>query len=505
MALLIAAINPCVALATDYFVATNGIDSNDRDGLSEGSAWGSLAYACDRVEAGKHAIHVLPGEYVATRTAFPKNGLSIIGRQPEGPDVSRIVASAEWTMPELAEFEGHEGFDQYLIAASAKRADGSWLPVEDLTVTNLELASLPSHRITGAFYCRDGTRIVLQYLNVHDFRWNGLRVEFSKSVEVHHCNVRDASTQRLPSREGGLVRTRWLADSRIHHNRIVAKETMGYGYKGGGHERVRLDHNFIDTTYFAIESPFEDERQLEIDHNHLTRCISIPRSMQGDPAKEGYEYSVRVHHNYLTDSYTIEGPRDYLELDHNWIHVEQRGGRIYSHHGGESRGPIKIHHNVIENLDTGFVWMNEGFVGNMSMFNNTIVCGDPGQHIGSILDAWSAERLDNWVFRNNIVVSAWSAPRWLHGMDRGIPTKITADHNLFVNCNEVPAGNFLNQSPGLLRTGAKPSSFYMPQAQTSFVVDRGVDMGSSFVGKAPDLGALEYGEAAWVLEDIPQP
>ncbi len=53
------------------------------------------------------------------------------------------------------------------------------------------------------------------------------------------------------------IRTRWLEVARIHHNRIIAKKSSGYGYKVWGHTKVRFDHNFFDTNYFAYESPFE--------------------------------------------------------------------------------------------------------------------------------------------------------------------------------------------------------------------------------------------------------
>lgn len=501
--LLVGLTLPCFGWATDYFVAVNGSDLSGHGSMTK--PWASLAYACENVPEGKHAIHVGPGEYVATRTAYPPNGVSIVGRKPSGNDVSRIIASREWPLPKLADHE-HDGQDQYLIAATAKRPGGGWRTVKDLTITSLELCSPPDHRITGAIFIRDGANIKLTHLNVHDFRWNGLRVTFCKQqVEIAHCTLTDASTERLPHREGGLIRTRWLGDARIHHNRIIARKTGGYGYKGGGHVKVRFDHNYVDTRYFAFESPFENEFEVELDHNHLTACISIPKFLQTDPKTKGYEYSYRIHHNYLTDSYTIEGPRGYLEFDHNWVHVEKPGGRIYSHHGAKSTGPIRIHHNVIENVDRSLIWMNEGLVEKMAVFNNTITCADAGSRGWNILSAWSGERMGHWEFRNNVVVAAWSQPRGVHHQERGVPDKMLVRDNLFVNFRDVPAGNHVDQDPGLQRGGTKPAPFYLPTGADSFVVDRGVDVGLPFAGKAPDLGAFEYGAKPWTLEAIPKP
>jgi len=505
LVLTLSLVTAASASAKDYYVSTDGVDAEERDGRTKNTAWASLAYACDRVEAGDHAIHILPGEYVATRTAYPKNGVAIVGRKPHGKDVTRIIASKEWDLPELQDYEDDKGRSEYLIAAVAGQPSGEWVPPRDLTINSLQLCSDPAHRITGAVYIRDGTNVVLKHLNVHDFRWNGLRVEHSENVLIEHCRVKNSSTQRLPNREGGLIRTRWIKHSRLHHNRLIARDTTGYGYKGGGHRDVRFDHNFVDTEYFAFESPFEHELGVEIDHNYLTRCISIPKYYQKAPSEEGYDYSVRIHHNYLTDSYTIEGPRGYLQFDHNWVHVEKTGGRIYTHHGAKSRGPIRIHHNVVENVDRNFVWMNKGLVENLFVFNNTIFCADAGKRSGTLLSSWTAERLNNWVCKNNIVVSAWSQPRRVHGTRRGVPEKITAKSNLFINFIDVPEGNFTGADPGLTREGEKPAPFYLPESAESVVVDRGVDVGLPFEGKAPDLGAFEFGGEPWKLEGIPQP
>jgi hypothetical protein len=387
-----------------------------------------------------------------------------------------------------------------------KQPSGEWLKPADICIRNLELCSNPQHQITGAVYCRDGTNIRMDQLYIHDFRWNGIRVEFSSQVEIAHCIIENASTQKLPSREGGLIRSRWLSKSRIHHNRIIARETIGYGYKGGGHRDFRFDHNYVDTQYFAFESPFENEFGVEIDHNRLTRCISIPKPGQGaDPAKEGFEFSFRIHHNILSDSYTIEGPRNHLRVDHNWISVENPGGRIYTQHGGRSNGPVWIHHNVIENVDRAFVWMNEGLAENIQIFNNTVFCADAGDRAGQLLGAWTAERLNGWIFTNNIAVAPESQPREVYPIQRDVPTKITVNNNLFVNFQEVPIGNLQADSPELTCEGSRPTPFFLPAGPTSPVVDRGVDVGLPFHGKAPDLGAFEYGAEPWTLEDIPEP
>jgi hypothetical protein len=276
----------------------------------------------------------------------------------------------------------------------------------------------------------------------------------------------------------------------------------GYGYKGGGHVGVRIHHNYVDVSGgFAIESAHENEFGVEIDHNYLTRCISIPKSGQGaDPDSRGYEYSFWIHDNYLTDSYTVEGPRNHLRLSHNYIHVERPNGRIYTHHGGINHGPVWIHHNVIENVDRALVWMNNGLAENIYIYNNTIFCADAGRRTGALLGAYSGDRLGNWVFKNNVVIAAWSQSRKLFPDQRGVPEKINATHNLCINVTGVPEGNYADVDPGLRREGDKPWHFYLPAGEGSPVVDRGEDVGFPSKGKAPDIGAFELGEERPLME-----
>ena len=483
-----------VAQADTFFVATDGVDSPMRDGRSKKSAWQSLAYACEQVPAGKHAISLAPGQYVAKRTAFPKSGVTIVGRKPWGKDITRIVASSDWQLCDQPHQENPE--DEYLI--SFKKAG-------DIHIHSLALESSPDHRITGAIRCSASKNIHLHDLVIKEFRWNGLLLANSQQVNLHDCQITNASTDK--SRYwGGSIRTQWLKHSEIHKNRIVSQVGGGYGYKGGGHEGVRIHHNVFDIEGgFAIESAHENEYGVEIDHNFANHCISIPKGGQGaDPNSRGYEYSFWIHHNYLTHSYTIEGPRNHLRFDHNYVHVDRPNGRIYTHHGGKNQGPIWIHHNVIENVDRGFVWMNEGLAENIFVYNNTVICADAGDRTGSLFGAYTAERLNNWVVKNNLFIGAWSRPRPLMASQREVPSKIVLQNNLCLDITGAPSGNHVNRDPGLRREGEKPAEFFAPASGESFVVDKGVDVGLPFQGDAPEIGAIELGET-WSLEDVPMP
>ena len=379
-----------------------------------------------------------------------------------------------------------------------------WTPVEEylvalrnsknVTIRDMSFASDPGHQISGAFHCSSLSHVKFLNLHIAEYRWAGIHINKGNNIEIGNCIIRHASTVRC-KHQGGLIRTKWIKDSRIHHNQIIGKKGGGYGYKAGGHENVRIDHNYISTGYFAIESAHEHEFGVEIDHNYLTRCMSIPKSNNSaNPKERGYDYSFWIHDNYLTDSYTIEGPRNYLIFEDNYVKIEKKGGRVYTHHGGRNNGPVVIRRNVIENVDRSFIWMNEGLAEGIEVTNNTVICAVAGENKGSIFGAYSGDRLNGWVARNNVFIAPESEPRSVRPTQRGVSEKIEITHNLFVNFKGVPEGNFEGETPGFKATGEKPWPYYTPADGKSFLVDRGMDTGFPFEGKAPDLGAYELGK-----------
>ena len=438
--------------AETFLVATNGSDDAARDGRTAATAWASLAFACERVSEGAHTILAGPGEFIATRAAKPSYGIIIAGSGTEGEKATRLVAAKDW--PLAANLKDMGPPEEYLVVLAK---------VKDVTVRDLVLCSTPEHRITGAVRCQGSQGVTLERLVVREFRWNGLALENSEKLNVRHCLIENASTDKLQN-NGGLIRTRWIKDSEMGYNRLVSTIGKGYGYKAGGHTNVRLHDNHIEVAgEFAIESAHENEFGVEIDHNFLNRCISVPKGGQGaDPKQRGHEYSFWIHHNLMTDSYAIEGPRNHLRLDHNYIRCEKPNGRIYTQHGGINHGPVWIHHNIVENADRAFIWMNQGLAENIHAFNNTVVFAEAGDRAGSILGAYSGDRMNSWLVKNNIFIAPASQLRRFMPAERGVPLKITATNNICVNITGLPPGNHNVAAPVLKMSGNKPLPFYAP-------------------------------------------
>lgn len=475
-----------------FFVSPKGVDAKARDGKTAETAWRSLSYACDRTPAGKHVIQLAAGTYTATRTARPKSGVSIVGKGHTGKTATRIVADTGWTLRDGLPKTNPP--DEYLIAFSKS---------ENITVRDLALASPESRPITGGLFCARSKSITINNLSVKNFRWAGLHLEYSSKLNVHHCEIHNASTEKH-RHHNGLIRTRWIKQSEIHHNRITSTTRNGYGYKGGGHVGVRIYNNHFEVAGgFAIECAHENEFGVEIDHNFANRCFSVPKGGQSaDPNKRGYKFTFHIHHNYLTDSYTIEGPRNHLRVSHNYISIKKTNGRVYTHHGGINRGPVWIHHNVIENVDRAFVWKNRGVAENIYVYNNTVLCAEAGKRAGALIAAPNREGIKNWVVKNNIFIAPAKQPRKFHPNRRGVGEEIKASHNICINLTDVPKGNFTGKLPGFKNDGGKPWPFYQLR-DDAFALDRGTKVGFPFKGKSPDIGAIESGMPS-SLKGIPK-
>ncbi len=481
--LLLTSVSP-VLQAEIFYVNHEGKDDPDRDGTRVQKSWRTLAYAAERIPAGDHLIRLGQGVFEETKPIVVKSGIKIIGKGRGKKQFTEVRAATTFPLSEDPCSDKDSAGFLFVFNKVAKNK-----------IENLIISSPKDRRIRGGLFFTRSQKITLKNLHVREFRWAGIHIEYSNQVELSESTIENASTEKCRF-HNGLIRTKWLKHSEIHHNKIISTVGKGYGYKGGGHEGVRIHHNHIEVEGgFSIESAHENEFGVEIDHNYANKCISIPKGGPGaDPKTRGFKYSFWIHDNYLTDSYTIEGPRNHLRFNHNYVHIKKTNGRVYTHHGGKNHGPIWIHNNIIENVDRAFIWMNRGLAENIFVYNNTVFFADAGNRSGNILGAYSGERLNNWVVKNNIFICAWSQPRRFFSDKRGVDKKIVTANNLLINVLGVPDGNFVEKLPELKREGRKPWPFYQPKSKESWIIEKGVDVGLPFSGKVPTLGAYTWNE-----------
>ena len=466
-----------VSLPTaDYDVRSDGVDDDARSGQGD-EAFRTLAYACDRAAAGD-TIRLGPGRHLCTRPAVIKPKMRVLGRgfHGRGENFSVLVADLpNWERPLVDEASGRfcEGaYEDRVLAYVHKADEASFFGVQfQSEPENPQASGGPADRLVGGVFVRDCTGVTIDTCRFEDFRWAGVYGFVCTDLRILRCGFSRCSTDKCGHR-GGQIYTRWQTNIEVANCRLAPLEASGgYGYKGGGHTGAKIHDNTVTPCYFAIESPHENEAGVEINNNVLHGAISIPKG--GDaapPQKRGFPFSFDIHHNVITSSYVIEGPRNYLNVHHNYMPLEKPGGCVYTQFGGFTEGPIWIEHNVIENVDRSLVWQREGRTANLFVRANTVFFADAGPRTGLAFSAWAGDRIDNWVVEDNIFVAAWSRPRSLMRTERGVPEKITLRNNVMVNMLGGASGNRA-VSPGLVRGEAeKPWAYYRPLSEDSPVV-----------------------------------
>ena len=491
-----------------YYVSTTGQDDAGRDGLSLATAWKSIAYAFQQVPKGEHTIQLGAGVFTLSKTAPLKSGWTLNGQGHTGSNTTTIINASTFS-PEgaiclpLSQERDDFPLENYLIGGNG---------LENVTISNLVLTSRLDQPLDGAIMMKYARNLELFNLTVREFPWNGIYLREGKQVRIHHSLFEDASYERLCNTWGGALRTRYMNDFTLDHCEFKTTKGGAYGYKGSGHENAKVHDNLFhgkttlgaDETYrpFDFESAHEFEWGLEIYNNTFNGMVSVPKSNEqglqsNGGAKLTYPYSIRIHDNTFYGSGGVEGPRSHLEIDHNYFAQKwNNNGRVYEIHGASTDkvGPTSIHHNVAE-CSMGFIFKKNQNSPDMSIYNNTVYLVNTTRNNfpTSFLEVSGA--VSNWQVKNNLVITL-DQPNNGTAFSRGsLPTSgFTMSHNLAWNLPGTPAG-VEKTDPRLALTGEKPTAYYLAKDQNSAVVDAGTDVGFSFEGSAPDIGAYEWNDA----------
>ncbi|MEM9643425.1 MAG: hypothetical protein AAF989_00415 [Planctomycetota bacterium] len=348
------------------------------NGMAEGAAQVATTESLVRaVREGSDGdtIKMSPGTYRLRSPLELKPGMTLVGA---GINQTIITHVADWkpsteTLPDPE--TNTKGMDThaYLIRINDKAAN--------VTVSGMTLVGPQLH---GAIFGFKNENLILHHLRIQNFLWSGVRTFGMKNSKIHDCEFVDAGGRwkrgGIPGVKGGItggaIFAIWMKDSEIAHNRFVRtkmeKQNAFYGVKCRQGKRSRIHHNTIEVN-FSIELPFENDQDVEIDHNICHGTISIPKHAGGAVPPSGRTF--RIHHNYMKSSYAIEFVRNGVEIDHNLFDFDanQDGGNLISGFGkAGAAGPAIFHNNLVSNPGRGVVWINEPY-NNLTIRNNHIV------------------------------------------------------------------------------------------------------------------------------------
>jgi len=319
-------------------------------------------------------IELAGGTFRLTRTLDVPGGITLKGA---GMDKTVLTHVESWKPspeslpdPEMR-LEGLDT-DAYLIRI---RRDTQGVTLSDMT--------LQGPQLHGAIFAWFHTGLHLQRLRIKDTLWCGVRTFGLKQAKVHDCEFINAGgrwEKGQPGLKGGItgggIFACWTSDSEIWNNRFLETRSEPnehyYGIKGREARRVRIHHNTI-LTNFSIEFPFENDEDVEIDHNVCSGTVSIPKHAGGPLAKSGRTF--HIHHNCFRNSYSIEFVRNGVEIDHNLFDFDPQADHcnlISAFGKAAAPGPASFHNNLVSNPGRGVMWMNEPY-GKLDVRNNHII------------------------------------------------------------------------------------------------------------------------------------
>lgn len=319
-------------------------------------------------------IEIGLGTYQLAAPLELKPGMTLKGA---GIGKTIITHTADWkpstlTLPDPEMKTAGLDSRAYLIRIVDKGAN--------VTVSDMTLRGPQLH---GAIYGWGNENLHLHHLRIEDTRWTGIRTFSMQHAKIHDCEFIDAGgrwERGQPGVKGGItggaIFAIWMKDSEIAHNRFLrtqmAKEDEFYGVKVRQAKRCRVHHNTIEAN-FSMEFPFENDEDVEIDHNICHGTISIPKHAGGPVPDSGRTF--HIHHNWMRDSYSIEFVRNGVEIDHNLFDfdVNKDHGNLISGFGkAAAKGPASFHNNLVRNPGRGVIWINEPY-SNLTIRNNHII------------------------------------------------------------------------------------------------------------------------------------
>lgn len=326
-------------------------------------------------------ITVAPGTYALPATLRLKSGTSLVG---SGMGQTIIRNAPTFALPVVPWYDADTNFEfsnpnAYLIDLGRDRSN---FIIRDLTLTGPE--------VYGGLHFVATANLTVQNVQFTGFRWSGIRGFVGTDMAITGCRFLDAGGQTVNADgsfgiTGGSLYIAYLSSSLIDGNRFErsgARSDNVFGVKGREFRSVRITNNTI-LCDFAIELPFENDYYTDIENNYLDGVVSLPRYAGGDlPPTGPSPYTFRIRNNYLTKSYSIEGPHNGMIVERNVFDfpVDSDYGNLFSSFDPFSQtplapGPLDFNNNIVINPGRGVFWSDVVW-NNLSFSNNHIVANE---------------------------------------------------------------------------------------------------------------------------------
>jgi hypothetical protein len=308
-------------------------------------------------------VRIAAGTYALSGPLLPKAGMRIQGA---GMEQTRLVPAAGWNPGSTGLPEDPVNWETvnrgaYVFSLSQPHPGNGQFPApgpNNVAITDLTVDG--DNRIHGGLYMMIADGLRVERCRFRNLLWTGVRTFYGFDARVAHCIFENAG--RYTASEGpGVIFFRWTRMEIAHNLMYYTGAFTSMGIKGRGCADSRIHHNTI-LLDFAIEIPFENDRNVEIDHNVLAGAISIPVEGGGDDLSPGYAYD--IHHNWFHRSYSIEGTRNSVLVRDNLFDFnlrEDQGNLVSTFtYGRVAGGPFSFTGNLVANPGYGLFWTAGG-------------------------------------------------------------------------------------------------------------------------------------------------
>lgn len=490
---------------TTYYVSTTGNDANSG---TQGSPWRTLKYAATRVAAGAgHTIKLAAGTYVENGYINLPPGVNIEGA---GKDQTILkAASSLYYYPTSPAYST----DKFLIILNSGSFAAGRQVLKNFTIDG------DSKKLHGGIYVHYRTNVIIENVKVQYTNFTGIwlwdmKDGGLKNVTTLNCSWASSGWQSGAINVGNL--------ENVEFDGIDVNEGVGYGIKAIGPSGFNNFKKFIvhdskisvnpvgtwnggSAPNIAFELWQSSLVACQIYNNYIDNTLSLVNS--NGPAATGVQ-SVRVYNNTFDmdtrskgAGYAIELSIHDAEIDHNYIIKGQQGIANWDN-------PMKnwsIHHNIFYGIQGTYpgeiVRSQWSGLHNVKLYNNTIEF--IGTRTANVVGLYGGSS-DNLDIKNNLIINSntgynYYTNQLIHQEGGATISGLNVTSNLL---NNLPLGGLIGSildnllvDPKITKTGVRPTPYYVPSSGSP-LIDGGVDVGLSFNGSKPDIGAYESGTSS---------
>lgn len=501
-----------------YYVSTTGNDTTG-DGSIE-SPWATLHKACAEVTTPGDIIYINEGTYTEAQQSILRLGVNIQGA---GKDLVTI----DYSYADGGTIEMWSAtIEETPSSISGIKIDGQNIGYNAISITRRSNVTIDNcifvNFLNGGVYATDG----------YDNDTNSPAIS---GVNVTNCEFTDC-TRYLAEGSFGSIWHRGCKDYEVLNNTCTANyitgDLAGFLLKASRIQNVKIsgntlkiiDHNDGTKWAFAIEYNHV-LGGIEIDNNTIQGVMDFAgyRCMKGL-----YDYSLWIHNNIIGHDSISTRYQDGIYLEN------------YSLNSSQNMSDVIIEDNVIKNVTKAITFMKVA-TNNQSHFNNINIRRNIMSNIGIISGSglgwgitWNGNGgvFDNiYIYNNTITATTEVGTNPLVGINLPVRGSTTTNYRIinniiqgFDNSPIMTDGSYLtgtidqlyiqnndlylngnSNNPkwwGIVPTNITTSDTLKVDplfvSSTNFnlqasspLINAGLDVGLSYLGTAPDIGAIE--------------